>query len=402
METSGPKRGDPYLGLVLDGQFKLESQLGSGSMARVYRARHLAIERDVAVKVLRRELLNQSELVERFKREARIAARLEHPNVIVVHAVGELPVLSDEAGGEPYVTLELLIGPSLAELLSEFGGVLPLPRALHIVLAVCDAIGEGHARGIVHRDVKPENIMVVRRGGDPDFVKVLDFGLAKTLDGVEEFRTRAGSVLGTPRYVSPEGAEGRAVSAAADCYSIATLLYRCLAGRTPFDGDSAVGILVQQSSAEPPELRSIEAARNVPAAIARVIMANLSKHPEARGADARVLGRALVDAARSAGVDSEQIGLPSTLLGSTRRWDHELSDRLRAAATALPVESRASAPVPIPSRRSSARTLKPELQHGGASWLLRRLALVIAFFVLGGMAALGVASRLGAFAEIPK
>lgn len=365
METSVPSDGDPYVGLVLDGQFRLDAQVGHGSMARVYRARHLPLARDVAVKMLRRELLAQPELVTRFKREAQIAARLEHPNVVVVHATGDVPAVAGAGtGGEPFVVLELLQGPSLASLLLESGGRLPLPRALHIVLALCDAVGEAHAQGIVHRDIKPENVMLVRRGGDSDFVKLLDFGLAKTLEEPGEWRTRAGAVLGTPRYVSPEGAEGSAISAASDCYSIATLLYECLAGRTPFEGDNAVAILIQQVSSAPPDVRSLEGAGAVPAAIGDVIMQNLAKRPEARAADARVLGRALVRAARAAGMDVEQIGLSPTLLGSTP-----------------------TSPVaPVPAERGPAPS----------GWSRNRLTLFVACFMLGVAAALGFASSFGA------
>ncbi|HEY8945020.1 MAG TPA: serine/threonine-protein kinase [Polyangiaceae bacterium] len=392
METSGSSGDDAYSGLVLDGQFRLEQPLGNGSMARVYRARHLSIDRDVAVKILRHELLEQSDVVARFKREAQIAAKLAHPNVIVVHAVGEIPNVHTGIGGEPYVTLELLGGPSLAKVLGDCGETLPLARALHIVLSVCDALGEAHAQGIVHRDVKPENVMLVRRGGDDDFVKVLDFGLAKTLDDPGSWHTRAGAVLGTPRYLSPEGAEGRAVTPAADCYAIATLLYRCLAGRTPFDGPNAVGILVQQSSAEPPDIRGWPASREVPEPIARVIMQNLAKRPESRAVDARALGRALVDAARAAGLDGEQIGLSSTLLGSTRRWSGGEALRRHVDSNGSTRDPSTTSPerrgVPANGSRLPSARAKREIT--------RRLALFVACFMLGAAAAAGVASRMGA------
>jgi serine/threonine-protein kinase len=442
METSVLGGDDPYLGLVLDGQFRLDEHAGSGSMARVYRARHLTVDRDVAVKVMRRELLVQADLVARFRREAQIAARLEHPNVIVVHAVGELPNARANIGGEPFVVLELLVGPSLARLLVESGGTLPLPRALHILLALCDALGEAHARGIVHRDIKPENVMLVRRGGDNDFVKVLDFGLAKTLDDKADWRTRAGAILGTPRYVSPEGAEGGAISAASDCYALATVLYQCLAGRTPFDGESAVSVLVQQTTAEPPDLNRL--ARDIPEPITRVIMQNLSKRPEARAADARILGRALVNAARSAGLDAEQFGLSSTLLGPTRRFGKPPEVHLGAPTTAptvpaaatVPVEltgapalappaafapplatepdrARASSPAAHARFADSPRSSVPRVGSGGREvrrsdstgsrartpWFAHRLAVFVACFMLGVAVALGIASALGAFSR---
>jgi len=200
---------------VLDGQFRLDALIGSGSMAHVYRARQLVVERNVAIKILRTELLARADVLARFRREAAIAARLEHPHVAIVHATGTVPSVGGHPGGEPYLALEFLDGPSLAQLLEREGGALPLGRALHIVLALCDALGEAHARGIVHRDLKPENVILVHRGDDADFVKLVDFGLAR-MPGSADVQTRAGAVLGTPRYVSPEGAQGRDVGPDAD------------------------------------------------------------------------------------------------------------------------------------------------------------------------------------------
>lgn len=422
---------DPHLGLVLGGQFRLDALVGTGSMARVYRARQLPVARDVAVKVLRRELLSDNEGVARFRREARIAACVAHPNVVVVHAVGELPGDAERSGAEPYTVLELLEGPSLAAALTASGGVFSLGRSLHVTLALCDALGEAHARGIVHRDIKPDNVMLVRRGEDDDFVKVLDFGLARVPEEQTDIRTRAGAILGTPRYVSPEGAQGLAISPAADCYSLCTVLYECLAGRTPFEAESALAILVQHATAIAPDLRELEHARSVPDPICDVIMANLAKEPERRAPHARALGHALVDAARRAGMS--EVGLRSTLLGTLSNGSvpEPLATVGSAATVRARISSKAQAAGVSPARsadtqehpasprdvsflplepvsptgRAAARSAAPPgllvtSRSESTTWLLaRRLIIFVLCFLLGAAAALGIASGLGAFAH---
>jgi len=297
-----PVGADPYLGLVVDSDLRVEQLVGVGAMGRVYRARRAGSERDLAVKILHRELLTSPSVVARFEREARIASRLAHPNVVQMVATGRLPELGPEVGGEAYLVMEFLDGISLRSALAAAGGALPLPRALHVVLQACEAVGEGHTQGVVHRDIKPENVMLVHRGDDPDFVKVLDFGVARIERADASFATQAGSIFGTARYVSPEGARGQTVSAESDVYSLAVLMFECLAGRTPFEGESPVAILIQHTNDAPPDLRSVPRASYVPEPIATCVGRNLSKSPRDRARDGRELGRQLAAAARAAGV----------------------------------------------------------------------------------------------------
>ncbi len=308
---------DPYLGLVIGEQVELRQLIGIGSMGRVYRAFQRGVERDVAVKVLHRELSANLTLVTRFLREAKISSRLTHPNVVQVLMTGQLGTASNAAavGGELYIVMEYLDGISLMSALAAAGGVMPLARALHVALQICDAVGEAHAQGIVHRDIKPENVMLVRRGDDPDYVKVLDFGIARLDWGEESFATQAGLIFGTARYISPEGSQGKPVSPSADVYAIATILYQCLSGRTPFDADSSVGLLMQHAYETPPALLDIPRASYVPPQLATVIMRNLSKSPEERCQDARIFGRELVEAARAGGLSADDLIPRSTLLG---------------------------------------------------------------------------------------
>ncbi len=353
---------DLYVGLELAGQIRLKHLIGIGSMGRVYRAFQGGIERDVAVKILHRELSGNQELVSRFHREAKIASRLAHPNVVSVLMAGSIPQKGDpRVGGEMYLVMEHLDGMSLLSALAAAGtggvpSALPLSRALHIALQICEAVGEAHTQGIVHRDIKPENVMLIRRGDDPDFVKVLDFGIAR-LDWSDKSATQAGLIFGTAKYISPEGAEGKPVTPAADVYSIVTVLYQCLAGRTPFEGDSPLQILVQHTHTTPPDLRSIPRSSYVPAPIADVIMRNLAKKPEARAADARTLGKDLLAAARDSGLDPDEVfrgGLVARqgavkLPSQQRTKSLELSPEFAARIGGIAARTAESTPLPVPS-----------------------------------------------------
>jgi serine/threonine-protein kinase len=301
---------DAYVGRELAGHIEVRQLAGVGAMGRVYRAFQKGIDRDVAVKILHRELSANTQLVARFHREAKVASRLLHPNVVQIHLAGQLP------DGALYIVMEYLDGLSLQSAFAAAGGAVPLPRALHIALQICDAVGEAHAQGIVHRDLKPENVMLVHRGEDADFVKVLDFGIARLDWGDQSMATAAGLIFGTARYISPEGAQGEQVGPEGDVYSIATLVYQMLAGRTPFEGDQAVGLLVQQIHDAPPPLRSIPRSSYVPESIASVLMANLAKDKSKRAPDARSLGRSLLEAAKAAGLSPEDLVPRSMLLGA--------------------------------------------------------------------------------------
>jgi serine/threonine-protein kinase len=306
---------DPYIGIELAGQFKLEQLIGIGAMGRVYRAHQRGIERPVAVKILHRDLVRNPTVLTRFVREARVASRLSHPNVVQVLTTGEIQHVNGDVGGEAFLAMEYLDGISLRSALAAAGGALPLPRALHVVLQVCDAVGEAHAQGIVHRDLKPENVMLVRRGDDLDFAKVLDFGVARLEWADQSVATQAGVIFGTARYISPEGAQGKPVAAPSDVYSIAVILYQCLSGETPFDAENPVGILIKHTNEPPPDVRSVARASYVPEPLARVILANMAKEPGERCRNARELGRAVIDAARASGLSPDDLVARSTLLG---------------------------------------------------------------------------------------
>ncbi|MEZ4301459.1 MAG: protein kinase [Polyangiaceae bacterium] len=395
--------GDPYVGIELAGQIRIKHLIGIGSMGRVYRAFQAGIERDVAVKILHRELSGNAELVGRFHREAKVASRLVHPNVVQVLMTGTVPSRADpRVGGEMYLVMEHLDGISLLSALAAAGNTgdtaaLPLPRALHAVLQLCDAVGEAHAQGIVHRDLKPENVMLIRRGEDPDFVKVLDFGIARIDWANQSMATQAGLIFGTAKYISPEGAAGEGVGPPADVYSIATILYQCLAGRAPFEDESPVALLVQHTHAAPPELRSIPRASYVPAPIAEVIMQNLAKKPGMRAQDARAFGRDLVAAMRASGLDPEEIIAHSTLLvrGAVRLASQARTKSMDMTPELASVIAQASKARPLPAPPRPARPAPTLIDDGEGAPIGRPKAAMAAVGAQAPVSASGVVGAQG-------
>jgi serine/threonine protein kinase len=245
--SQSPRERDPYIGRVVDGRFTLLSRIGRGGMGLVYRAQQAPLERSVALKVLigAGEEDRESEFQRRFYREAATAAKLKHPNTITVFDYGS-SMLDEQRIF--WIAMELLEGQTLSRALAK--GKLQPARVVNISLQICRSLREAHGAGIVHRDLKPGNIMLLRQddSDEPelDFVKVLDFGLAKTfLSGPEPALTRAGTFLGSPRYVAPEQVEARPVDPRTDIYSYGCVLYRMLTGVVPFDGEAPVEIMMK-------------------------------------------------------------------------------------------------------------------------------------------------------------
>src|SRR3954469_4866355 len=265
------------LGRVLDGKYEIVSPIGEGGMGSVYRARRLLIGDEVAVKVLHAKFVNDAALVERFRREARAAAQLHHPNVVTIHDYGE----ARGREGFAYIVMELVHGDSLRSVLRR-GGRMDAARAVSLMRDVCAGVGAAHRRGIVHRDLKPDNIIVVPADEDSpaERVKVVDFGIAKLRDmAADGTLTEAGAVVGTPFYMSPEQCKGEPLDARADVYSLGALLHEMLAGSPPFNATSLAGIILKHVSEPPPPLPAdVQASGALRDSITRA----LSKDPEAR------------------------------------------------------------------------------------------------------------------------
>jgi serine/threonine-protein kinase len=275
------KLQDPYIGRTIGGRYRIVEKLGEGGMGVVYRAVHPSLEKQVAVKFLPMRLAHEEKLKRRFIREARANNVLEHEHIVEVYELEQ----TDE--GIPYIVMEFLDGVPLDSVLND--GPLSVERGLRISRQITQALGPAHAMGIIHRDLKPGNIYLVRRGSDHDFVKILDFGLAHLVH--EPRLTEKGAVLGTPEYMSPEQAMGRAVSPQSDLYSLGCTMYEMLCGRPPFLGQPIVKLMLAHIDQEPKPLR--KRSQRIPADLSDVVMRLLQKKPQDRFQDAYILLEAL-------------------------------------------------------------------------------------------------------------
>ena len=274
---AGSARSDAPVRQV--GRYLIQSRLGRGGMATVYRALDPSISRDVAIKFLHASLAEDDECRDRFLREARAAGGLSHPNIVVVYDVGEIE-------GRPYMAMELLDGAPLSETL-EKTPVLPVRDAVLIGMQLARALEYAHARGIVHRDIKPGNIMFLKDGTT---IKVTDFGIAHMDDGMST-HTQVGAVLGTPQYMSPEQAMGEKIDGRSDLFAAGIVLYQMLAGERPFRADSLVAIASKIVKDDPPPLATKRP--EVPPALRRVIDRCLAKKPDQRYQTGAELAEAL-------------------------------------------------------------------------------------------------------------
>jgi serine/threonine-protein kinase len=239
---------DPLIGrTVADGRYEVLARLGTGGMGTVYRVRQHPLERMAVLKLIHREMASDATAVGRFEREMRVTAAIEHPHTVRVYDFGQID-------GQPFLAMEYLAGRSLRQTLDR-GGALPAERVASIGVQVAKALGAAHRVGVVHRDLKPDNIMLVDGYGERDFVKVLDFGIARSLDqGGAGFRTKVGAIIGTPAYMSPEQASNVPLDARSDLYSLGVVLYEALSGSPPFAGESITALLYAHASVAPPPL----------------------------------------------------------------------------------------------------------------------------------------------------
>ncbi|WP_437803279.1 protein kinase domain-containing protein [Sorangium sp. So ce693] len=268
---------DPMLGRTIDGRYEVQAVVGEGGMGTVYEVRHKSLGRLFALKVLRHDIAQDAELVARFIQEAKAAAAIGHPNIVAVSDFGAIEVETGQAE-LPFFVMEFLSGTSLASLLRT-EKTLPADRVGQIMLQCAAALGAAHAAGVIHRDLKPDNVYLVRNG-DQEFVKLLDFGVAKVTGGKR--LTRIGMVFGTPHYMSPEQAEGKRIDARADIYALGVLMYECFAGRVPFEADTYMGVLTKHMYMSPEPLEQVMPDATTLGAFGPIVMRCLAKNPEER------------------------------------------------------------------------------------------------------------------------
>jgi serine/threonine-protein kinase len=280
---------DPLIGATLAGKYHILDRLGSGAMGAIYKATHLNLGKPVVLKVLHPHLLREEAHVQRFKREAKAASRLNQPNCITILDYDKTP------DGWSYICMEFVEGKDLSRILHEEKKLSP-ERGIRIALQVVDALDEAHSKAVIHRDLKPENIMIERIRNNPDFVKVLDFGIAKIQDtsdsGSGSFKTATGMVFGTPEYMSPEQIKGEELDGRSDIYSLGVVIYQMLSGILPFTGETVLEVATKHLSHPPPPLE--EVAPDLPLEIVRIVDKMLKKNREERFSSAGEVREALL------------------------------------------------------------------------------------------------------------
>ncbi len=326
------KSKDPLLGQVIAGRYRLESQLGEGGMGVVYRARHVLIDRVVALKLIRPDLRGETHLRAWMVREARAANRVDHAHIVDIHDVGETE------DGELYLVMEYLMGDSLSSQIAK--GPMPVARAVDILEQMTAALARAHDLGVVHRDLKSDNIMITARGGRTDFVKILDFGLAALTR--DPRLAPKGAVFGTPEYMSPEQARGEDANSSSDLYALGILFFEMLTGRLPFRSSDRDELLEMQRKAKAPSPRKYRP--DIPEQAEHIILKLLEKKAEDRFRDGhhlkeelKAMQRALPSREWDAPTDTAPLAPPPPAqTPGVVEWSRTAANFLRAVARAYP------------------------------------------------------------------
>jgi eukaryotic-like serine/threonine-protein kinase len=362
------------------GRYRLEGRLGFGGMSTVHLAMDQRLERQVAVKLLAEHLADDPTFVSRFQREAQAAARLVHPNIVQVFDSGQ-----DDSTGQYFIVMEYIQGQSCAEILRD-DGWLEVDEAISIIDQACEGLHYAHRHGVVHRDVKPGNLLRAREGE----VKLADFGIAKATE--QSSITQVGSVLGTAAYLAPEQARGEEAGPRADLYALGVVTYQLISGRLPYEASSLTELALKQQQEEPPTLDTIVAA--VGPELADAVAISLALDPQERYQTAREMGRALSDGANGIapgdrpGAGAAPATAATSLLASTRKGAGRGSERTAAGAGAgavTPRRPRSGPPRRQPAAQQPASSGAPQRKRKGNRALvvlLSVLAIAIAIVVI--------------------
>jgi serine/threonine protein kinase len=337
-------RPDPLLGRVLDSKYELIELLGEGGMGAVYRARRLHIGDEAAVKVLLNKYVADEEALERFRREARAAAVIRHPNVVTIYDYGE----ARDRFAHAYIVMELVPGVSLRTLLQREGRFLP-DRAITLMRDVCAGVGAAHRHNVIHRDIKPDNVLISPAEEDwrREVVKVVDFGIAKLRDrSINQTLTLSGAVFGTPYYLSPEQCRGETVDSRADVYSLGVMLYEMLTGRRLFDATNLADLISKHLTEEPPPFPP---GLGIPPILENAVRRALAKDPNRRQPDAQTFARELLSPPPNADERSNQPRPPAAADG--RNVSPPIESKTRNNLKESPATARLSAAPFEPRRR---------------------------------------------------
>lgn len=381
---------DGLIGQVIDGKYLVEALIGEGGMGKVYRGRNTRTESPVAIKTLIPDLLVDESLVERFRIEAKAASNLRHPNTIRVYDFGK-------EGDVLFMVMELLDGMSLEGLLQREGRVEP-GRLLNIIRQTCRSLDEAHSAGLVHRDIKPDNIFLNRVGDELDQVKVLDFGVAKLQNNQygNATLTQAGMIFGTPRYMAPEQARAMELSGRSDIYALGIIMYEALTGRPPFEANDPVGVLIKHVNEPPVPFAEMNPSMEPMPEFEALVMRCMAKDPDDRFDDVRTLMNALDGVAAAMGISG------TGLTGPTPRGGGQETLAVGGATQSAPARLRSEAfetfgvdgEVSGAAKKSrytmgASRTDVPSSDHdgvGGSSPVLRIAIALGALVLVAGVA----------------
>lgn len=356
---------------ILGGRYEVGDLVGRGGMAQVHIGYDTRLSRTVAIKVLRSDHVTDPTFIARFRREAQSAAALNHPSIVAVYDTGEETVTS-HTGREialPYIVMEYVKGRTVSELLKN-GDALPIGEAVQVVVGVLSALEYSHREGIIHRDIKPGNIMLTQEGK----VKVMDFGIARAIADSAATMTQTNSVVGTAQYLSPEQARGEVVDARSDLYSAGCLLYELLTGIPPFRGDSAVAVAYQHVSQAPEPAATV--APDIPDSLDRVVMKSLAKRREDRYQSAAEMRSELLSASRGEGVSAP----------SVNSWQTQvMSAPVAATAIAGPPAAASMTSTGVTSTQTGIQPAQPPAEEKNRNGLFIGLGILILLLALAGL-----------------